>query len=190
MACNWSLTRFSRDRWAIKFCTISNSSSPPASKPRESWNMNPGLLLNINWRSTLWDPFWRGCQRSGSKHTPCRTSLDGATTARSSCEVDSPHLVRCAKRQARVQSPCFLRNQKFRDPHLSCKPFGGSSSFLHLPDQEWGFESIWTFCVVSYQVMHLLQIYLLQALPWGGRNNSAVVGGEDEGLPTIPLFVP
>lgn len=46
IACTWSDSSLLFARSAIKDFTFSNSATPPASNPRESWKMNPGLLLN------------------------------------------------------------------------------------------------------------------------------------------------
>ena len=56
IACNWSRSFVCFARWAMKSFTMRNSESPPASKPRESWNMKPGLLLNTISFSILWIP--------------------------------------------------------------------------------------------------------------------------------------
>jgi hypothetical protein len=58
IACTWRSSFFSFERWVTKSFTAFNSALPPASKPRESWKMNPGLLRNTISFSISWSPRW------------------------------------------------------------------------------------------------------------------------------------
>ena len=56
IACSCSPISIVFERCSIKFLTVSSSDVLPASKPQESWKINPGLLSNINSFSMLWFP--------------------------------------------------------------------------------------------------------------------------------------
>ena len=58
MTCNWFLSAFLFDLFAMNSFTKCISAMPPASKPRESWKINPGLLWNTSSFSMLCDPRW------------------------------------------------------------------------------------------------------------------------------------
>ena len=58
IACTWRSSFFSFERRETKSFTASNSAFPPASKPWESWKMNPGLLRNTISFSISWSPRW------------------------------------------------------------------------------------------------------------------------------------
>jgi hypothetical protein len=58
MTCNWLLSSVIFDLFAMNSFTKCISAMPPASKPRESWKINPGLLWNTSSFSMLCDPCW------------------------------------------------------------------------------------------------------------------------------------
>jgi hypothetical protein len=53
MTCNWLLNSVIFDLFAMNSFTKWSSAMPPASKPRESWKINPGLLRNTSSFSML-----------------------------------------------------------------------------------------------------------------------------------------
>jgi len=59
IACSWFRNFVCLERLLINIFTLSSSSTPPASKPQESWKRKPMWLRKTISFSMSWDPRWK-----------------------------------------------------------------------------------------------------------------------------------
>ena len=129
MTCNWPLSSVIFDLFAMNSFTKCISAMPPASKPRESWKINPGLLRNTSSFSMLCDPRWEDVSSTEiikGDFTPAQWATPPM------CRSDHQQCINvCGRSCGSDVAPCSLCYQISLVVLTCCTPSGGLSSCLH-----------------------------------------------------------